>query len=373
MTRADGFAPFALERWFASLPRAARYDLAGSAGPPISLRELLGHATPRERAEFTSVPLGYGPPTGSPELRRLVAERYVGVDPQEVLVTCGAIEALHLAVGALVEPDHEVVVQEPMYPAVAGIAHARGARVVAWRLDADRAFCGSLDSLTSLLGPRTRVVAITQPNGPTGSILDAAELDRLAALLAPRGIWLLSDEVYRELPLEPGLAVPSAVERYRGAVSVGDVSKPYGLGGLRIGWLVTHQPEVRERITALRDYTTLSVPTLGDFLARVALRHHAALVARPIANARSNVAALALLAARDHALSFSRPRAGLTAFVRVAEAPRIQRELYARGTLVVPGGLFGYPDWLRVGLSGPTAEFAAAVAELARVLPGRAE
>jgi len=226
----ESFAPFAafeLERWFAANALRARCDLAGSGAAPITLREILALASPDEREAFEGASLGYRPGDGSRALRTAVAARYDGVDADSVLVTCGAIEALHLAVAALVRAGDDVVVQDPMYPAVAGLARARGARVVPWPLRAERGYHHSLEDLHRVLSPRTRLVAITQPNGPTGSVLDAAELDALCALLAARGIWLLSDEVYRDLALKPGLRVPTVARRSARAVAVGDLGKPF--------------------------------------------------------------------------------------------------------------------------------------------------
>jgi aspartate/methionine/tyrosine aminotransferase len=293
------------------------------------------------------------------------------VVPHEVLITCGAIEALHLAMQALVSPGDEVVVQDPMYPAVAGLARMRGATVRRWPFAAGASAADRLGALASLLSRATRLVAITQPNGPTGSLLHRDELDALAQLLDDRGIFLLSDEVYRELAIEPGLVVPTAASRPR-AIVVGDVAKPFGLGGLRIGWLVTRDMSLRERIRALRDYTTLSVPTPSDALARIALEHADVLLAIPIANARANLERLKALATREDALSFVPPQAGVTAFVRVANAASVQRALASQGVLVVPGALFGDPDRLRVGLAGPPNEFADALAAL-RLIVDRAD
>lgn len=358
--------PCALERWFASERTPRRCDLSASGAPPITLRELLGIASAHEREEFMGVSLGYGPPAGSTALRALVATR-AGVPSEEVLITCGAIEALHLAVNALVGPGDQVVVQQPMYPAVAGLARMRGAPVRRWPLAREASAAERLDALLPLLTDATRVVAITQPNGPTGDVLDENELEKLAQLLAARGVLLLADEVYRDLAIEPGLAVPSAA-RHSNAIVVGDVAKPLGLGGLRVGWLIARDPVLRERIAILRDYTTLSVPTPSDALARIALRHVDALLEVPLENIRANLARLRALAARDHLLAFDAPRAGATAFVRVADADGVQHALAAAGVLVVPGALFGEPDYLRIGLAGAQADFADALAMLRRTL-----
>ena len=342
-----------------------------SGAHPINLDVLLALASPEQRQEFSCLPLGYGPPEGSAALRDLIATR-AGAAPDEILVTCGAIEALHLAVQTLVSPGDEVVVQDPMYPAVAGLARMRGATVRRWSLAEGASAADRIGALTSLLSRATRLVAITQPNGPTGAVLQRNELDALAQLLDDRGIFLLSDEVYRDLAIEPGLVVPTAADCPRSIV-VSDVAKPFGLGGLRIGWILTRDASVRERIRALRDYTTLSVPTPSDALARIALEHADVLLATPIKNARANLERLNALARREDVLSFVPPRAGVTAFVHVANAEVVQRALATEGVLVVPGALFGDPERLRLGLAGPPNEFADALAALRVVVdPARA-
>lgn len=363
MSRASA-PPFALERWFASHAGSWRIDLSSSGAPDRMLRDLLALASPGERDAFDAIALGYGPPDGAGALLAAIAARSSIATMDEIAVTCGAIEALRLAVDALVGEGDEVIVQQPMYGAVAGLARARGATVVSWPLRPEQGFVGSLDELQARITPRTVVVAITQPNSPTGSVLDEYALDEVIRLLAADRIWLLSDEVYRDLALVPALVVPSAYGRYDRTLVVGDVAKPFGLGGLRIGWLVARDPEIRERIAAGRDYTTLSPPTPSVALAEIALRHADALIAQPIENARVNLMRLRALACRRSSLSLASPLAGATAFPSVADAARIQPQLAARGVLVVPGSLFGLADRLRIGLAGPADDFAAGLAEL---------
>jgi len=357
------FRTSGLERWFAQNAHTARIDLASSGAPPRSLADLLSRADPIEREGIDGISLGYGAGEGSLGLRSAIAARHERVRADDVAVTCGAIEALQLSLSALLSPGDDVIVQEPMYPAAAGIAAARGGRIIPWRLLPERGFRASIDELAELLTRRTRVVVIAQPNGPAGSILEAADLGALARLLGPRGVWLLSDEVYRDLVLEPGLTVCSASECYDRAVTVGDVSKPFGLGGLRIGWIISRDPDLRERIAAQRDFTTISVPTLSDALATIAIRHAKDLLRTPLRNARANLLELEL-AGRRAELSFTSPRAGVTAFVRVAEADAVQRTLADRGILMVPGALFGHPDRVRIGLAGSLIDFTSGLAQL---------
>lgn len=362
------FVPFALERWFAEQQRGWTVDLSPSGAEGLALDELLELATDTERASVEHATLGYGPADGSDELRDLIARRYENVRPDQVIVTCGAIEALHAAISAIVRPGDEIVVQRPMYPAAAGIARSIRARAVTWDLGGSDGYELDLRSLEQVLTPATRLVAVAQPNNPTGCVLSGAEIDELVDLLSPLGIWLLSDEVYRDLPLEPELTVASAAGRYSRAICIGDVAKPFGLGGLRIGWAVAADEDLRRGMRERRDYTTLSVPTLSDVLARVALRRADQLLSRPVANARENLRALKAAALGDHRFELTAPRAGLCAFIGPAGAAALQRRLAAAGVLVVPGDLFDCPDRLRVWLGGSPDEFALALDRMAALM-----
>jgi len=141
------FEPFELERWFATRVGRPRIDLTSSGALPRTLRELLGLASAAERDRFDAVSLGYGPPDGAGSLRTAIAARSSIGPGEEITITCGAIEALRLVIDVVVAEGDEVIVQEPMYGAVAGLSRSRGATVVRWPLRPEHAFVGSLDEL----------------------------------------------------------------------------------------------------------------------------------------------------------------------------------------------------------------------------------
>ncbi|GAC1702837.1 MAG: hypothetical protein NVS9B6_19380 [Candidatus Limnocylindrales bacterium] len=130
-----------------------------------------------------------------------------------------------------------------------------------------------------------------------------------------------------------------------------------------MGWLFCRLREVRYGMAAHRDYTTISVPTLSDALATIALSHAAELLWTPLRDARANLLDLERAGGRS-TLTFTSPRAGVTAFVRLPQAAQVQRRLAEQGVLIVPGALFGDPDRVRIGLAGPPADFATGLAQL---------
>ena len=178
-------APLELERWFVSCRRPWRCDLSASAAAAPTLAALLALAAPDERAAFHEASLDYGPPDGCSELRELIASRHTGTSPTDVVVTAGATQALHLAITCLLDPGDEIVVQWPTYPAIAGIAETHGAVVRLWQTD--DAARPDLRTLEHLLTPRTRVVAITQPTTPTGTLFCDWDLVALLALADAAG------------------------------------------------------------------------------------------------------------------------------------------------------------------------------------------
>jgi aminotransferase len=184
----------------------------------------------------------YTPYGGLPELRAAIARRLrewngLAVDDDEVLVTTGSSSAFFAAGLALLEPGDEVILLEPFYSYHASQLRLLGAEPVAVPLASD----GSLDraALARALGPRTRAIVVNTPGNPTGKVFTRAELDLLAALLAPTDVAVLTDEVYEHLCYDGRCHVsPASVaglaER---TVTIGSFSKTFSITGWRIGYL----------------------------------------------------------------------------------------------------------------------------------------
>jgi aspartate/methionine/tyrosine aminotransferase len=179
--------------------------------------------------------------------------------------------------------------------------------------------------------------------------MDRATLERVAGL----GVRLFGDEVYRELEHDPRDRLPAACDLDERAVSLGSISKSYGLPGLRIGWLVTRDARLREAIMALKDYTTICSSAPSEVLTALALRHREVLTRRNQAIVAHNLPLLDDFIAR-HADTFAwvRPTASPIGFPRVSGVGDVERfceRLAAAGVLLLPGAVYDEPGHVRMG------------------------
>ena len=363
---------FALERWMTAWETKVDYDIAESGIYPLTVNELLAFEPDRDAALETllDLRLGYSEASGSHELRALLAATYTDTSPDEILVTTGAIEANFLAFNTLLEPGDHVVAVYPAYQQLYSVPRAIGCDVSLWALRPENDFRYDLDELERLVRPNTKLIVVNTPHNPTGAMLPADGLRQVYDLAAARGGWLLCDEAYRWLDVPGGDPfAPPARDLGPRAISVGTFSKPFGLPGLRIGWLAG-PADVIAACWAMRDYVTLSPGKLNDALAALALRHRDKIVARTQDIVTANLAtAEAWFAAHADVASWTPPRGGLLALMRYnLDVPSIEladRLAAEYSVMLAPGSAFGYEHHLRLGVGQRPDIFAEGLARAA--------
>jgi len=348
--------PFKLERFFAKHEFNVEYVLCASDCESMTVHSLLA-LEPGAADGFQGLRLGYTESTGHPELREEISRIYDGVAPDEILVHSGAEEAIFLLMHAVLEPGDNVVVQWPCYQSLAEVARGLGCSVTLWQGRWDDGWSFDPDALEDLVQANTRVVIINSPHNPTGAHLSRAAFDRVVALVESCGCLLLSDEVYRESEYAATERLPAACDVSDRAVSLGVMSKSYGLPGLRIGWVAAHAEGVRVRMAQLKDYTTICNSAPSEFLATVALRNRGHLVARTGELIRRNLMLLDGFFSRHSDLfAWYRPDAGPIAFPRlVGSAAQVGATAFCErlardaGVLLLPGDVYNVPNHVRVG------------------------
>ncbi|MBA3378442.1 MAG: aminotransferase class I/II-fold pyridoxal phosphate-dependent enzyme [Chloroflexia bacterium] len=351
---------FELERWMTRWELDVDYDICESGILPLSLGELYTLIGPGPASELealiTSMPQSYSEARGTLALRSVLANTYTDVTPDDVLVTTGAIEANFLVFNALLNPGDHVVAVSPAYQQLHSVPRAIGAKVDLWDVSVDGGgFAYDLERLEELLRPDTRMIVINTPHNPTGAILDSDQLNRVLELARERDAWVLSDEAYRWLE-HPGAEklVEPARNRYEKAVSVGTMSKPFGMPGLRIGWFAANAT-LANRAWGLRDYVSLSPSKISDEVARVAIEHREAILPRNGKIMQENLQfARSWFAEHADLASWSEPRAALLAMMKYTApvdsttlADRLAKE--AR-VMLAPGSTFGLEGYLRIGI-----------------------
>jgi aspartate/methionine/tyrosine aminotransferase len=337
-------APFALERYFARYEFTAPYLLCSSDCESMPLRDLLA-LEPGARDRLDDLWLGYTEAPGHPELRQAIAALHDQVTADQVLVHAGAEEAIFNVMNVVLEPGDHVVVHAPYYQSLGEVARSIGAEVSEWRGDPERAWALDLDALESRLTPRTRVVVINVPHNPTGFLPSPEFVRELSGLSDRHGFRIFADEVYRGLELDPADRLPVLADVNERAVSLGVMSKTYGLAGLRIGWLATRDEDLLREVAAFKDYTTICNSAPSEFLATLALRNAELIVARNLRIIRDNLDHLdAFFGAREDLFGWHRPRAGSIAFptLRRGDVAEFCHDLVERaGVLLLPGSLYG--------------------------------
>ncbi|HJZ76546.1 MAG TPA: aminotransferase class I/II-fold pyridoxal phosphate-dependent enzyme [Vicinamibacterales bacterium] len=344
---------FALERWQSTYENLVEFNLSESGVQPLTLGELIADSSARD-ALFAEA-LRYTQSNGTPPLREAIAALYAGATREHVQVTTGGSEANYLATWNLVEPGDEVVVMVPNYMQTWGLARAFGGSVREWPLVHDGArWTLDVDALDRLVTPRTRLIIVCNPNNPTGTRFEAADLDRIAATASRHGAWILSDEIYRGAERD-GRETVSMWGRTERVLITSGLSKAYGLPGLRVGWIVG-QPAAIASLWSYRDYTTIAPAALSDALARRVLEPatRARILGRTRAILNRNFPVMAeWLDAQAGLFSYAQPDAGAIVYVRyqhpVNSTDFVTRLRIDKGVLVVPGDHFGMDHYLRLG------------------------
>lgn len=343
-------APFAIEEFFARYEFTVPYSLCASDCESMSVAELLSLAD-MSLDDLAALRLGYTETQGDTALREAIAGMYDSVDPDAVIVLAAPEEGIYITMRALLEPGDEVVVMSPAYQSLRYVAeHICGPQnVKLWpvRPTAD-AWQTSLEELESLLTPSTRLLIVNFPHNPTGYLPSPQAFEELLALAENRGIRVFCDEMYRGLENGAALRLPSATDVYENSLVLSGLSKVYGLPGLRSGWLIVRDAELREALLNWKNYTTICAPAPSELLALAAVRAHTALRDRSQSLVDDNLKAADAFFARHAGLfTWRRPQAGPVALVGVktpsAEA-FCEKLIEDAGILLLPATHLNYDD-----------------------------
>jgi len=347
--------PFKLERYFARYEFNVKYLLCSSDCESLSVGDLLAFE-PEADEGLKRHWLGYTESSGAPSLRQEISRIYTDIQPEQVLVHNGAEEAIFLFMHAVLQPGDHVIVHWPCYQSLFKIAKSIGCEVTFWEARPHNKWALDLDELKRSLRPNTRVVIVNTPHNPTGYLMPETDYQALNQLAQERGIIIFSDEVYRGLEYDPADRLPSACDLNPSAISLGVMSKTYGLAGLRIGWIATHNGPVYSRMAALKDYTTICSSAPSEYLSELALRHRDQIAGRNLQIIHDNLCLLeAFFAAHADRFEWMRPKAGPIAFPRLIaeDVEQFCHQLVTTsGVLLLPGTMYDHPgNHFRLGFA----------------------
>jgi aspartate/methionine/tyrosine aminotransferase len=233
---------------------------------PDSVKNAMHRAIDENRTHYVQT-------TGIPRLLELLAEKLRTVNgtpiesPDEILVTTGGIHALFVLSQALLEPGDEVIIPDPEWPPCAGSIKAAHGVVVpcplyerlGWRFD--------FDELESTITPRTRAIYINSPHNPTGGVLTRSDIERIAAIVQERNLWLISDEAYEDVVFDGGrhISPASLPGMYERTIPFYTFSKSYAMTGLRLGYVAARDAKLRERMKKALFYTASNISSVVQY------------------------------------------------------------------------------------------------------------
>lgn len=315
--------------------------------------------------------LCYGDHLGDPILREAVAAGGDGLHADDVLVTPGAAAALFATATSLLDPGEHIVVVRTNYATNLETPRAIGADVDVVDLSFDEAWRLDIERLAARVRPgTTRLISVTCPHNPTGTMLDLASLHALVELAERTGAVLLVDETYRDLTHTDPL--PMAATLSPRAISVSSMSKAYGLPGLRVGWAVCRDPQLAETLLAAKEQMVICGATIDEAIAGRVLTDRARIL-RPILDAvRTHFGIACDWMRAQQTFEWIEPSGGVVGLVRFAgdvavDTARFYEVLLGEyGTYVGPGHWFEVDDrHFRLGFGWPTeAELRAGLAGL---------
>lgn len=352
------FQPFIMERMMSKHEKDVDYNISESGVHPVTLKELIGD-NPKLAGKLLDTELNYAHANGIPELRENIAALYDGASPSNILVTTGAIEANYNTINALLSPGDETVVMLPNYMQIWGTAKNLNLNLKTFHLREENGWAPDLDEFNQTVTENTKLIAVCNPNNPTGYILTGDEMNAIVRTADRVGAWILADEVYTGAERVRDDETPSFYGRYDKVIAVGSLSKAYGLPGLRLGW-AAGPPEAVDDIWARHEYTTLSATMLSNHLGAIALSPEVRprLIRRTRNYIRKGFPVLEQwINSRKSTFSMTPPQAAAIAFVRyhldINSTEFAERLIKEKSVLIVPGDHFGMDKFLRISYGLP--------------------
>lgn len=349
-------ARFETEHFFAKYEFNTPYQLCNSDCETMSIEALLELADVSLTA-FTQQTLGYTESQGNPELRQSIANTYQYCSPENIIVLATPVEGIYLTARAILNPGDEVIVLSPAYDALINMfEHVVGNQnVKKWNFHpSDNGWELRIEELSQLLSSKTKMIVVNFPHNPTGYIPSPQMQQNIITIAEQNDVWLFSDEMYFGLVHEGTEKIPSMADLSPKAIVLSGLSKTYGLPGLRTGWLVVPNEQLKEEYVNWKFYTSICSPGPSEFLATAALKVWNELRQRSLTQINSNLKIADEFFHRwpSH-FTWHRPLAGSTALVRfhVNSVNQITERLATEaGVLIQSGQTLGSDDQhMRVG------------------------
>lgn len=367
------FKPFDLEYSQSVWEQDVDFNLTESGVHPITLSELIGDNDALQ-AQLLATEINYPHVNGIPRLRESIASLYEEATIDNVLVTIGAAEANQIVMQALLSPGDEMASLTPTYKQVWGIAENSGNTVRSFSLEADKNWALNTDELEAAINEKTKIIAVVNPNNPTGHIFTREEMASIVNGAEKVGAWILADEVYRGAEREQDEETTSFFGMYDKVVAIGSMSKAYGLPGLRIGWIVA-PPDTVEDIWRRHEYTAIAASMLSNHLAAHALSPEVRprLINRARTYIRNGFPILKeWMDSQDGLFSYTPPQASAVSFIKynmdINSTELMLKLIKEANVFIGAGDSFGMDHHIRIAFGQDRAVLEEAFSRIQRTL-----
>lgn len=352
--------PFKVEQWMNEYEMDAVYNIAETCVDSISLEDLV-QITGIDSEEFfkqiSEKKLTYGYITGNPRLKSALAGLYRGLNVDDILTTNGGIGANNLVLQALVDNGDKIVSIIPTYQQLYSIPESIGAQVSIVYLSKENNYLPDMGLLEKLVDENTKVIALNNPNNPTGAIIPEKLMLQIVDLARRYDAYVLCDEVYRGLS-QDGSYQSSIADLYEKGVGTSSMSKVFSLAGLRLGWIATKNNELMKKLESHRDYSIISCGMIDEIIAAVALENKEKLLDRNLGIIKKNLEILDNWIKEHPKFSYVKPKAGTTALIYydfdIDSYDFCIGLMEHSKTILTPGDCFEYEKSFRIGYASST-------------------
>lgn len=339
---------FKLEEFFADYEFKTPYMMCASDCESFSVKELLSLEEGSEE-ELKKLRLGYTESLGNPQLREQISRLYENINMENVLVFSGAEEGIFIFMNVALEKGDSVIVQFPAYQSLFEVANAINCNVLKWSMSEEDNWELDIKFLKNCVKTNLKAIIINCPHNPTGYLMPKEKFSEIIEIARKRNIPVFSDEVYRLLEYNEADRLPAVCDLYDNGVSLGVMSKAFGLAGLRIGWIATKNKLLLKRIASFKNYTTICSSALSEFFSILALKHKDFIIKRNLEIIQHNLGLLdGFFERHAHLFKWIKPKAGSIAFPRMAVNKSVTSFcldlLKDKGVLLMPSANYDFGD-----------------------------
>lgn len=345
---------FKLEVFFNKYEFTAPYLLTQSDCQSMNIEELLSYEI-GAKEKFMTQNLGYTEVNGDIELRKQVASLFNTIDENDILIHTGAQEAIFNFMNILLDKKDHIIYEFPIYQSLFEVAKTIGCETSKWELEENEEnWSINLNQLEKLIKPNTKLIVLNSPNNPTGYTFKKEELEKIVEIAKKHNIYIFCDEVYKGLELD-GIKRPWLADLYEKGISLGVMSKSYGLAGLRIGWIATKDAIILDKLTKMKHYTSICSSAPSEFLATIALNHGDEILQKNLKLIQKNIEIAEVFFNKYSTLfKFNKPMAGPVGFLKMKIEEPIEdfcdTLVKEKGVLLLPANIYFFKgNYFRMG------------------------